>query len=158
MKPSRTKNFQIAINGVLKKRSDLIREARRSGKEENAEDFQAIDRVLRLLGFEGDIEAVTRFKKRDPVFDRGELALAILDELRTATAPLRTRDIATAIVLKRAEPCDAAVIAQYVDRAWKALERMKAQGLIHGARDEKGRMLWARKGAAGKATANTSAG
>jgi hypothetical protein len=147
MKPSRTKTFQVAINGVLKKRSDLIRQARRGGKEENAEDFQAIDRVLRLLGFEGDIEAATRFKKRDPVFRPGELMRAVLEELRTAPAPLRTRDIAKAIVSKKgAEPSGAAVIDEYAERVRKALARMKDQGMLQGAMDEKGRMFWARKG------------
>jgi hypothetical protein len=132
------------------KRSDLIREARSSGKEESPEDFQAIDRVLGLLGFEGDIEAATRFKKREPVFRPGELMRAILDELRTATAPIRTRAVAAAIIQrKRIKPCNGAVIAQYVDRVEKALSRMRDQGLIQGAMDENGLMFWARKGAAG---------
>ena len=158
MKPSRATNFAVAINGLLKKRADLIR-ANRGRLEWVEVDLMAIDRVLRLLGYDGDIEAATRFKKREAVFGPGELSRAIFEQLRSASAPLRTRDLASAILANRGlSPDDAKARAELVRRATKALGRAKVRGLVQSVKDQAGNMVWARKGAGTLLPGNSDGG
>jgi len=71
---------------------------RRTGNGDPAQiqaDIDAIDRVLvNVLGFQEDIEAVTKEFKREAIFKRGELFRMICDLLREADRPLTTREIA----------------------------------------------------------------
>jgi hypothetical protein len=54
--------------------------------------------VLRLLGYDGEMEAATRFRKSEPIFKPGELTPAIFEQLRTASSPLRSQDVASVII------------------------------------------------------------
>jgi len=54
-----------------------------------------------VLGYTGDLDAAMPRQKREVIFGRGELSKAIYGELRDATAPLFSRDIARPIVAMR---------------------------------------------------------
>lgn len=54
--------------------------------------------MLGTLGYTGDLDAEMPRQKREVIFGKGELTRSILDELRGATEPLGSREIAQAIV------------------------------------------------------------
>jgi len=53
--------------------------------------------MINVLGYTGDIEAVSRDFKRNPSFGRGEMLRAVLDVLRKAEAPMLTRELTVAV-------------------------------------------------------------
>lgn len=95
----RTRGYAITINGLFTARSRCLRDLRLADDPEPIKaDIAAIDRVLvNVLGYKGDIEAVSRDFKRNPSFGRGELLRAVLDVLRKADAPMLTRDLTIAV-------------------------------------------------------------
>lgn len=96
----RTRGYAITINGLFTARSKCLRALRlEDGDIETIKaDIAAIDRVLvNVLGYKGDIEAVSRDFKRNPSFGRGEMMRAVLDVLRKADAPILTRDLTIAV-------------------------------------------------------------
>lgn len=96
----RTRGYAITINGLFTARSKCLRSLRLEEGDPDTirADIAAIDRVLvNVLGYTGDIEAVSRDFKRNPSFGRGELLRAVLDVLRKADEPLSTRDLTVAV-------------------------------------------------------------
>ncbi len=145
MKPARTESFDHTITGLLKKRSDLFNEAERLRDRlaEIRNDIGAVDRVLGTLGYTGDLDAAMPRQKRNVIFGPGELTRAILDELRTATGPLASRDIARAIlVVNEYDPRDRKLLTEHTKRVSKALRILKGKGLAQGAAYKAGNMVW----------------
>ena len=95
----RTRGYAITINGLFTARSKCLRSLRLADDPEPIKsDIAAIDRVLvNVLGYKGDIEAVSRDFKRNPSFGRGEMMRAVLNVLRKADAPMLTRDLTVAV-------------------------------------------------------------
>jgi hypothetical protein len=96
----RTRGYAITINGLFTARSKCLCSLRlEDGNPDTIrDDIAAIDRVLvNVLGYKGDIEAVSRDFKRNPSFGRGEMMRAVLDVLRKADAPMLTRDLTVAV-------------------------------------------------------------
>ena len=96
----RTRGYAITINGLFTARSKCLRSLRLEDGDTDTirADIAAIDRVLvNVLGYRGDIEAVSRDFKRNPSFGRGEMMRAVLDVLRKADAPMLTRDLTVAV-------------------------------------------------------------
>lgn len=96
----RTRGYAITINGLFTARSKCLRSLRlEDGDVETIKaDIAAIDRVLvNVLGYSGNIEAVSRDFKRNPSFGRGEMMRAVLDVLRKADAPMLTRGLTVAV-------------------------------------------------------------
>jgi hypothetical protein len=102
---ARTDTFDHTITGLLKKRADLWNEAERIRDRlaEIRNDIGALDRTLSVLGYTGDLDAAMPRQKREVIFGKGELSKAIYGELRTATGPLSSREIAREIVAMRGE-------------------------------------------------------
>lgn len=102
---ARTETFEHTITGLLAKRAELFNEAERIRDRlaEIKNDIGALDRVLGTLGYAGDLDAAMPRQKREVIFGRGELSKAIFGELRHATGPLSSRDIAREIVTMRGE-------------------------------------------------------
>ncbi|HMN15506.1 MAG TPA: hypothetical protein PKD55_24585 [Bellilinea sp.] len=97
----RSSGNAITINGLLTWRSRCLRRLRiKDGDEkETLADIAAIDRVLvNVLGFKGDIAALSRDFRREALFGRGELYRAVCDVLRAADKPMTAREIATAVM------------------------------------------------------------
>ncbi len=139
---------ETVISGLLSKRADLFNEAERIRDRlaEIRNDIGAVDRVLGTLGYAGDLDAEMPRQKRNVLFGPGELTRAILDELRTATGPLASRDIARAILaVNEQDPRDRKLLTEHTRRVSKALRVLKGRGLAHGAKDVAGNMVWSRK-------------
>ncbi|MBU1288315.1 MAG: hypothetical protein KJ871_11375 [Alphaproteobacteria bacterium] len=81
----RTKTFEITINGLLAKRVHLIRDGERQ------DDIAALDRTLRVLGYEGEIASI-RPTESVRVFRNGALRRACLDVLEAAEAAHQSGD------------------------------------------------------------------
>jgi len=147
MRRARTESFEHTITGLLEKRVQLFHEAERIRDRlaEIKNDVGAIDRVLGTLGYTGDLNAQMPRQKRQVLFGRGELTRAILDELRGATEPLSSRDIARAIlVVNEQDARDRKLLSEHTRRVSKALRALKGEGLVKGAQDARGDITWTR--------------
>ena len=145
MKLARTETFDHTITGLLKKRSDLFNEAERLRDRlaEIRNDIGAMDRVLGTFGIVHDLDAAMPRQKRHVLFGPGELTRAILDELRTATGPLASRDIARAILsVREYDPRDRKLLTEHTKRVSKALRVLKGKGMAQRAADKAGNMVW----------------
>jgi len=145
MKPSKTKTFEHAISGVLTKRRELLEEAElhRDRLAEIRNDVLAVDRTLETLGFKGDLESTMPRPRRQVIFGRGELIRAILDELRGSEKPLRSREIAQALIAIRGEdPRDQRYISDLTRRVGKALRPLRESGSVKSIKDEHGNLMW----------------
>lgn len=106
-------------------------------------DLQALDRTLETLGFQGDLEGMMPHQKRHVIFGRGELVRAILDELRDAGNPLRSREIAQALIAIRGDDVrDQRYIADLTRRVGKALRPLRASGQVKSATNQHGVVVW----------------
>ncbi len=147
IQPARTENYEHTISGLLAKRADLFNEAERIRDRlaEIRNDVGAVDRVLGTLGYAGDLDGEMPRQKRNVLFGPGELTRAILDELRTATGPLASRDIARAILaVNEQDPRDRNLLTEHTRRVSKALRALKGRGLAHAAKDTTGNVVWAK--------------
>jgi hypothetical protein len=145
IRPARTETYEHTISGLLSKRREMLTEAGRLRDRlaEIRNDLQALDRTLETLGFKGDLEGMMPRQKRQVIFGRGELVRAILDELRGADRPLRSREIAQALIAVQGnDPRDQRYIADLTRRVGKALRPLTACGSIMSARDQHGGVLW----------------
>ena len=94
IRAQRSKDYSMAINGLMTRRSFLISEA----PETLDIDLQAIDRTLQLLGFTEDPQAFMPCRKNMRIFKRGEMIKAIRTVLKEADMALSSRDIAIIIL------------------------------------------------------------
>lgn len=145
IKPSRTDTFEHTISGLLTKRSMLFNEAERIRDRlaEIRNDIQALDRVLGTLGYTGDLDAEMPRQKRMVVFGKGELTRAILDELREATTPMTSRQIAQAIVaVSGMDARDRRYVSDLTKRVGKALRQMPTPNALRKAANASGDIVW----------------
>lgn len=148
IQPARTETYEHTISGLLGKRAELFNEAERIRDRlaEIKNDIGALDRVLGTLGYTGDLDAAMPRQKREVIFGRGELSKAIMGELRHATGPLSSRDIAREIVTMQGNDArDRKYLSELTKRASKALRQMKAEGLVRSVADAKGNLSWERR-------------
>ncbi len=145
---ARTQTYEHTISGLLTKRADLFNEAERI-RDRTAvikNDIAALDRVLGTLGYTGDLDAEMPRQKRQVLFGQGELTRAILDELRTATGPLASREIARAILaVNEQDARDRRLLTEHTRRVSKALRVLKQRGLVSGAPVASGNMVWKKR-------------
>jgi hypothetical protein len=147
VRPARTETFEHTISGLLAKRVELFHEAERIRDRlaEIKNDVGAIDRVLGTLGYSGDLDAQMPRQKRQVLFGRGELTRSILDELRTATAPMASREIARAILaVNELDARDRRLLTEHTRRVSKALRVLKGEGMVKAIHAKKGNIAWAR--------------
>lgn len=148
MRLARTDTFEHTIAGLLKKRVDLFHEAERIRDRlaEIRNDIGAIDRTLGVLGYTGDLDAAMPRQKRNVVFGKGELSRAIYEELRNATEPLSSRDIAREIVAMRGEDArDRKYLSDLTKRVSKALRQMREAKEVRSAADARGNLMWEKR-------------
>ncbi len=142
----RSTSYAITINGLLTNRARLMREGRkdRDRRDQIATDIAAIDHVLtRVLGFTGDIEAVTRDFKREAVFKRGEMFAVICDVLRQADRPLTTREIAKAVYATKGKTVGSGRQSkEWINRVRHACKRLERDGTAMVAMDGHGDVVW----------------
>jgi hypothetical protein len=142
---SRTDTYEHTISGLLKKRADLFNEAERirDRMAEIRNDIGALDRVLGTLGYTGDLDAEMPRQKRHVLFGRGELTRAILGELRDASKPLGSGEIAQAVVAVSGQDArDRRLLGDLTKRVSKALGVLHAEGAVSKIRGPARCFLW----------------
>jgi len=142
---AQTTTFDHTISGLLAKRQDLLSDVEGlQGKiAEIRNDVRAIERTLRALGFNGDLGMMTGRHKNRVLFRRGDLLKAILNELRTAGRPLKSREIALALMKQKGDdPKDRESLKDLVRRVTKSLSPLRNDGRIQSTIDEDGQCLW----------------
>jgi hypothetical protein len=100
----RSRGNAITINGLLTWRARLLRRLRKQEGDTASvtADIAALDRVLvNVIGFTGDIEAITRDFRREALFQRGELQRLVMAVLREANEPLTTRQITERVMSRK---------------------------------------------------------
>ncbi|MBL8564969.1 MAG: hypothetical protein JNM89_04560 [Hyphomicrobiaceae bacterium] len=144
-RPARTETYEHTISGLLTKRREMISEAEglRDRLAAIKNDMAALDRTLASFGFTGDLEGMMPRQRRHVIFGRGELLRAILDELRDAERPLRSREIAQAIIAVQGNDVrDQRLIADLTKRVGKALRPLRADGQVKSVTDQSGVVAW----------------
>lgn len=142
---SRTENFEHTISGLLERRVQLLHASQELLQQASdlKADILAIDRVLASLGYQGNANAKMPKRRRNVLFGPGELSRAILDELRTQSAPRTSRDIARAVLpVGDLDPADNRTTTNFTRRISKFLRMMKNNGMIESGRDGVGNMTW----------------
>ncbi len=145
IKRSRTDTFEHTISGLLTKRSDLFNEAERLRDRQAVikNDVDAIDRVLRSLGYTGDLDAEMPRQRRQAIFGPGELTRAILDVLRDASTPMASRDVAREILaVNEQDARDRRLLTEHTRRVSKALRILNQKGAVARLLDASGAPLW----------------
>ena len=145
LKPSRTDEYEHAINGLLTARADLFNEAERIRDRLAAikNDVGALDRTLRTLGYSGDLDAIMPRQKVYRLFGTGELLEASMNELRHADGPMKSRDIARAIVALRGDDArDRAYVTDITRRVSKCLRKERERGTVRARMDGARNLLW----------------
>ena len=138
--------YTNTISGLLRKRQEMLTEAERLRDRiaEIKNDLSALDRTLASLGHKGDLDAMMPRARRQVVFGRGDLLRAIMDELRGAERPLRSREIAQAIIAVRGhDPRDQRYIADLTRRVGKALRPQREAGSVISLIDRNSTVTWA---------------
>lgn len=145
MRQSRTNAFEHTISGLLTKRQMMLDEAQqiRDRMAEIKEQLPALDKTLRALGYDGDLDAMMPRQKRHVLFGRGELLRAILDELKRSDRPLRSREIAEALLDASDEmPMSQRYVADLTRRVGKALRPMLKTGRVKQLKQLSGGTAW----------------
>jgi hypothetical protein len=127
----RTKSFEITINGLLAKRVLLMREGGRQA------DIKALDRTLRVLGYDGEIDALMPAESVR-VFRNGGLRRACLDVLEAADRPLTSREIAERVYVGR----DAEYVARATMRISKCLRADRREGNATATKRDGWALVW----------------
>ena len=145
LRPSRTESFEFTITGLLAKRQEMVTEAERL-RERVAEiknDLRALDRILELLEYKGDLDGMSPKEYRKPLFERRELTKLVLDAMRTAGKPMMSRDIAIAVATACGDdPKDRRYISDLTRRVGRALTPLLTGGAIQASADNHGTRIW----------------
>ena len=145
MRPSRTTTYSDCQNALLKRRGELFNEAERITERlgEIKNDVKALDATLKLVGYTGELDAIMPRAKRNVMFGTGELTGAIMLELRHATGPLRSREIAQNILAASGDDIrDRRAVSDLTRRVSKALRKQREAGVVLGQMDGGRNILW----------------
>jgi hypothetical protein len=142
---SRITDYSETQNGLLKTRADLFNEAERITERlaEIKNDVKALDKTLRLVGYEGELDAIMPRQKRNVMFGQGELLGALMLELRHADRPLRSRELAQNILAASGDDIrDRRAVSDLTRRVPKCLRKKREDGTVIGKQDEGRNILW----------------
>ena len=126
IRAQRSKDYSMAINGLMTRRSFIISEA----PDTLGMDLQAIDRSLQLLGFTEDPQAFMPSRKNKRIFRKGEMLRLIRGVLSEATEPMTSREICFAILPPDFDLSDKRRVNQVTDRVYKVLCRECEAGRV----------------------------
>lgn len=131
LRPQRTTTYTLTILGLLTKRIELVREGGRQA------DIKALDRTLRVLGYDGEIASIMPAESVR-VFRNGGLRRACLDVLEAADRPLTSREIAERVYVGR----DAEYVARATMRISKCLRADRREGNLSTAKRDGLALVW----------------
>jgi len=142
---TRITDYTETQNGLLKTRADLFNEAERITERlaEIKNDVKALDKTLRLIGYEGDLDKIMPRQKRNVMFGQGELLGALMLELRHADGPMRSRELAQNIIAATGDDIrDRRAVSDLTRRVSKALRVQREKGVVIGQQDESRNIQW----------------
>ena len=122
----RTKDFRIAINGLLTRRSFLLSEK----PDTLAADIAAIDRTLQLLGCTVNPDDYMPTRRKQRIFRKGEMLRLIRGVLKDADKPMTSREICLAILPSDFDLSDKRRVNEATSRVYKALVRECGNGRV----------------------------
>ena len=143
-KPSKTETFELTINGLLTKRSELFNEARRIRERlgEITNDVNAIDRVLASLDYDGELDGIMPRERDGRVFHSGKLIRTCLDTIRkegSATA----RDIAVKIIIAMGDdPNDKKYVEKIASNVSRSLRKERQRGTLRSEPGKGNGLVW----------------
>ena len=88
----RATNYSVTINGLMTRRSLLLRDK----PDTLASDLAAIDRALKLCGFHEDPQQYMPKNRQRRIFAKGEKLRLIMQTLKEVDKPLTSREICLA--------------------------------------------------------------
>lgn len=141
----RITNYTETQNGLLKTRGSLFNEAERITERlaEIKNDIKALDKTLRLVGYEGDLDAIMPRKRRNVIFGQGELLGALMLELRHAERPLKSRELAQNVLATSGDDIrDKRAVSDLTRRVSKCLRVQREKGVVIGKQDESRNIQW----------------
>lgn len=142
---SRITDYRETHSGLLKTRADLFNEAERITERlaEIKNDVKALDKTLRLVGYDGDLDKIMPRQKRNVMFGQGELLGALMLELRHAEGPLRSRELAQNILATSGDDIrDRRAVSDLTRRVSKCLRKQRESGAVIGKLDEGRNIQW----------------
>lgn len=140
--------YEHTISGLLKKRMEIVGEvhALRERMGVLTNDLESLDRTLQVFGHEDHCDSsedLPVVRTRMVLFHKSELQQHLLRELRGATEPLSSRDLAVRFVTAEGRNrYDKRLILDIIKRVGKAVGTLRSKGLVSGNRDVKGRYVW----------------
>lgn len=140
-----TDTYEHTINGLLQKRADLFNETERIRDRLATirNDVASLDRTLRMVGYTGDLDGIMPKRKVYRLFGQGELLEAVLNELRHAERPLKSREIAQGIVALRGDDArDRGYVSEVTRRISKCLRLERQRGTIRAKVGDGRMILW----------------
>ena len=132
---SRIQDYTETQNGLLKTRGEMFNEAERITERlaEIKNDIKALDKTLRLVGYEGDLDAIMPRQRRNVIFGQGELLDALMLELRHAEGPLKSRELAQNVLASSGSDIrDRRAVSDLTRRVSKCLRVQRENGRVIG--------------------------
>lgn len=130
------------VEGLAKKRAEIAGEIERTHEmmRQLAQDLEHVDATLRIIAPELAIESIAPKVFRPPAdwSKRGEMTRVVLSILRTARAPMTTREIAERMVVERGLVADTATLNAMGRRVACALRRQRELGRARSTEGEAG--------------------
>ena len=142
---SRIKDYSETHNGLLKRRGELFKEAELITERlaEIKNDIKAFDKTLRVLGYEGDLDAIMPRQRRNVIFGQGELLDALMLELRHAEGPLKSRELAQNVLASTGDDIrDRRAVSDLTRRVSKCLRVQREKGAVICQKDGNRNALW----------------
>lgn len=134
------------ISGLLAKREQLRRDRVETGERMAilANDIEAVERILYLSGYTGDLPEAPPKPSRFIIFHRGELRGYILKELRASDRPLMPRELATRLCKTDGQEAqDQRLLTGVTKRISETLRKLKVVGVVASEKAPRGNVdLW----------------
>jgi len=135
------------VTGLVKRRADLAGEVARTHDRlrQLVNDLDAIDRVLRIVAPDMEVEAIRpkAFRPPDDWSKRGQMSRLVLSILRQAKEPLTSREIAAQMLLERAMDAeDVKMLRIMTKRVSTALRDQRDRGTVRSEQGPGTYALW----------------
>ncbi|MDQ7076826.1 MAG: hypothetical protein Q9M45_03135 [Robiginitomaculum sp.] len=135
----------MSYKNVLNKRIELFSEAELIMERlaEIKNDIQAVDKTLRIMGYDGELDAVMPRQRRHVIFGQGELLDSLILELRHADRPLKSRELAQNVLASSGNDIrDRRAVSDLTRRVSKCLRVQREAGLVIGQLNDTRVMEW----------------
>lgn len=135
------------ITGLVKRRSEMAGEieAAHAKLRQLVNDLEAIDRTLRIVAPDMEVEAIRpkAFRPPDDWSKRGQMSRLVLSILRQSREPLTSREIAAQMLLERAMDAeDVKMLRVMTKRVSTALRDQRDRGTVKSEQGPGTYALW----------------